>query len=209
MTDSDETSWINWFCKQRGNEFFVMVDEDYIHDKFNLLFLDMEEKNYRSALQVILDLNTGSASDGVPDSEVEASAEKLYGLIHARFIVTDRGIELMYKKYVKGVFGTCPRVFCQRQHVLPIGMSDTIGSEMVRLYCPKCNEVYIPRSARHANLDGAFFGSNFPHMLFMVKPETRPKRSKVKFVPRLYGFKIHPLAYRSETHRDSQEEADT
>ncbi|XP_041447861.1 casein kinase II subunit beta'-like [Drosophila obscura] len=170
MTDSDETSWINWFCKKPGNEFFVMVDEDFIHDKFNLMFLDMQKKNYSRALQVILDLKTGSASDGVLDSEAEVQeAEELYGLIHARFIVTDRGIELMYKKYVKGVFGKCPRVFCT------------------------C----------------AFFGTNFPHMLFMVKPETRPKRSKVKFVARLYGFKIHPLAYRSETHKDSDEEADT
>ncbi|XP_022220888.2 casein kinase II subunit beta'-like [Drosophila obscura] len=135
MTDSDETSWINWFCKKPGNEFFVMVDEDFIHDKFNLMFLDMEKKNYRRALQVILDLNTGSASDGVLDSEAEVQeAEELYGLIHARFIVTDRGIELMYKKYVKGVFGKCPRVFCERQHVLPIGMSDHIRSEMVRTY---------------------------------------------------------------------------
>jgi casein kinase II subunit beta len=32
-------------------------------------------------------------------------------------------------------------------------------------------------------------------MLFMVHPEYRPKRPANQFVPRLYGFKIHPLAY--------------
>ncbi|XP_017150544.1 casein kinase II subunit beta' [Drosophila miranda] len=208
MTDSDETAWIHWFCRQRGNEFFAMVDEDYIHDKFNLNFLDTDVNNYRCALEVILDLNNGSGSDNVTDADVEASAEKLYGLIHARFILTNRGIDLMLEKFQKGVFGTCPRVFCQRQHVLPIGLSDNPGDEMVRLYCPKCSDVYLPRSARHANLDGAFFGTGFPHMLFMVNPELRPKRAKAKFVPRLYGFKIHQLAYRSESQvnqKDLQE----
>merc|ERR1712126_294988 len=35
----------------------------------------------------------------------------------------------------------------------------------------------------------------FPHMLFMVHPEYRPKRPANQFVPRLYGFKIHHHAY--------------
>ncbi|KAI8038849.1 casein kinase II subunit beta' [Drosophila gunungcola] len=196
MTDSDESAWIHWFCKQRGNEFFCEVDEDYIHDKFNLNFLDSNVTNYRCALEVILDLNSGSASDAPAEPELEASAEKLYGLIHARFILTNRGIELMLDKYQKGAFGTCPRAFCQRQSVLPIGLSDNPGEEMVRIYCPKCNDVYIPKAARHSNLDGAYFGTGFPHMLFMVCPDARPKRTKQKFVPRLYGFKIHQMAYR-------------
>ncbi|XP_030554906.1 casein kinase II subunit beta' [Drosophila novamexicana] len=197
MTDSDEGAWIPWFCKQRGNEFFCAIDEDYIHDKFNLNFLDSNVSNYRRALEVILDLDTGSGSDAPPEIELEQCAEKLYGLIHARFILTNRGIELMLEKYQKSAFGICPRVFCQRQPVLPIGLSDNPGEDMVRIFCPKCNDVYVPKSARHAAIDGAFFGTGFPHMLFMVKPEVRPKRTKQRFVPRLYGFKIHQLAYRS------------
>ncbi|XP_017024997.1 casein kinase II subunit beta' isoform X2 [Drosophila kikkawai] len=184
MSDSDETAWIHWFCRQRGNEFFCEVDEEYIQDKFNLNFLDSNVTNYRCALEVILDLSSGSASDIPPESELEASAEKLYGLIHARFILTNRGIELMLEKFYKSGFGTCPRAFCQRQAVLPIGLTDNPGEEMVRLYCPKCNDVYYPKAARHSNLDGAFFGTGFPHMLFMVHPEARPKRTNKKFTPR-------------------------
>ncbi|XP_017866585.1 PREDICTED: casein kinase II subunit beta' [Drosophila arizonae] len=197
MSDSEEGAWIPWFCKQRGNEFFCEVDEDYIHDKFNLNFLDSNVSNYRRSLEVILDLEPESGSDPPPEAELEQCAQKLYGLIHARFILTNRGIDLMLEKYQKSEFGICPRVFCQRQPVLPIGLSDNPGEDLVRIFCPKCNDVYAPRSTRHAAIDGAFFGTGFPQMLFMVKPEMRPKRTKQKFVPRLYGFKIHQMALRS------------
>lgn len=56
---------------------------------------------------------------------------------------------------------------------------------MVKLYCPKCMDVYTPKSSRHHHTDGAYFGTGFPHMLFMVHPEYRPKRSPNQFVPRL------------------------
>ena len=38
-------------------------------------------------------------------------------------------------------------------------------------------------------------GGLHPHMLFMVHPEYRRKRPANQFIPRLYGFKIHHLAY--------------
>lgn len=56
-------------------------------------------------------------------------------------------------------------------------------------------DVYTPRSSRHHHTDGAYFGTGFPHMFFMVHPEYRPKRPTNQFIARLYGFKIHPMAY--------------
>ena len=55
---------------------------------------------------------------------------------------------------------------------------------MVKLYCPKCCDVYTPKSSRHHHIDGVYFGTGFPHMLFMVHPELRPSKPTNQFVPR-------------------------
>ena len=68
--------------------------------------------------------------------------------------------------------------------VFSTGLSDIPGESMVKLYCPKCQDVYSPKSSRHHHTDGAYFGTGFPHMLFMVHPEYRPKRPANQFVPR-------------------------
>lgn len=74
----------------------------------------------------------------------------------------------MREKFGKGSFGVCPRVLCDRQPTLPIGMSEEIRTSRVKIYCPRCQEVYIPKKKCH-DIDGAYFGCSFPHILLMVE----------------------------------------
>ena len=96
--------------------------------------------------------------------------EMLYGLIHARYIVTNRGMHAMYEKYRAASFGRCPHVFCQGQPVLPVGLSDLPRNYTVNVFCPRCHGLFFPKSTRQANVDGAYFGTTFPHLYLMTHP---------------------------------------
>lgn len=74
--------------------------------------------------------------------DLVSEAIDLYGLIHARFILTPRGVPLMLDKYHAGLFGSCPRFHCQRQHVLPVGLSERLHEHHAMLFCPRCEDVY-------------------------------------------------------------------
>lgn len=100
----------------------------------------------------------------------------------------------MMEKYKNGDFGYCPRVHCEKAPLLPIGLHDMPHQASVRLYCPMCEDLYVPRSAKHAMIDGAYFGTSFPGMLFQVHTYLVPEKTTERFVPKIFGFKIHEHA---------------
>lgn len=196
-------SWIEWFCKQEGNEFFCEVDRRYIEDNFNLYGLrEVIGQNFKKCLDIILDRQDTSADD-----TIEQQVQDLYGLIHARFIITKRGQDKMRRKMKDHDFGVCPRLGCQQQAVLPVGLKDhlhfgsvdskdSIDTSSVMIYCPRCREVYLP-ACRYGyrseqELDGAYIGTTFPHLFMMQFPELWPPAPvKVStYVPRVFGFKV-------------------
>ncbi|CAI0539687.1 unnamed protein product [Linum tenue] len=179
-SEGDDTSWISWFCNLRGNEFFCEVDDEYIQDDFNLCGLSSQVPYYDYALDLILDVESshGDMFTEEQNELVESAAEMLYGLIHL-------------EKYKNYDFGRCPRVYCCGQPCLPVGQSDIPRSSTVKIYCPKCEDIYYPRSKYQGNLDGAYFGTTFPHLFLMTYGHLKPQKAAQSYVQRVFGFKIH------------------
>jgi hypothetical protein len=74
---------------------FCKVERSYIEDGFNLYGLRACVSNFSDCLDLILDRIGPDDSD---DSHLTQSACTLYGLIHARFIITAHGLDAMYNK---------------------------------------------------------------------------------------------------------------
>ncbi|KAJ8097979.1 casein kinase II regulatory subunit-domain-containing protein [Lipomyces tetrasporus] len=160
---SEIETWISSFCSMRGHEYFAEVTEDFIEDDFNLTGLSSLVPFYKEALDMILDYDPDpDESSRLPNMPViENSAEQLYGLIHARFLLTRSGLTIMAEKYDLQHFGTCPRYLCHQTPVLPIGTSDLPGNDTVKLYCPSCADIYSPIGKEQNEVDGAYFGTSF------------------------------------------------
>ncbi|KAG7665844.1 CKB2 [[Candida] subhashii] len=194
MTDSssDFTEyWIDVFLGTKGNEYFCDIDDEYIRDRFNLTGLNQEVSKLPTLIDIITDIIDIESKPADQREILEKNAGILYGLIHARYILTSRGLNKMFEKYRNGDFGYCPRVHCQLHPLLPIGLSDQPRIASVKLYCAKCEDLFNPKSARHSVIDGANFGTSFPAMFFQNFPSMIPVHSKETYVPRVFGFKLH------------------
>ncbi|KAK9913910.1 hypothetical protein M0R45_037713 [Rubus argutus] len=193
--EEEDGSWISWFCNQKGNEFFCEVDDDYILDDFNRSGLRNQVPFYDYALDLILDVESsdidGSLNDHEQNSLIESAAEMLYGLIHARYIATNKGISDMLEKYRNFDFGRCPRVNCNKQRCLPVGESDIPRLTTVKIYCPKCEDLYSPQSRHQEQIDGAYFGTTFPHLFFLTYGHLKPQKASQNYAPKIFGFKVH------------------
>eukprot|EP01068_Selenidium_serpulae_P007425 Selendium_serpulae@DN4706_c0_g1_i1.p1 len=194
--EDDTDPWIDWYVSLKGNHFFVAVEEDYIRDDFNLTGLrDLVPKDcvlyFDAALDVVLDNEPGDQYDMVQQRKLQESAQIYYGLIHARFILTAKGLQLMHEKYVHKTFGQCPNAYCAGHSLLPIGETDAHNKSIVKTFCPRCNEIYHPRET--VQLDGSFFGTTFPHIFCLVYESMMPQPvpSSSIYIPRIYGFRVN------------------
>lgn len=217
--EEEYVPWIQQFCEAFGHDYFVPVAQDFIEDDFNLTGLSSQVPFYREALYTILDYQVETAEDAGangagggpagskrPDLPNKANlsnlAELLYGLLHARYIILKPGLTAMASKFERSEFGICPRYHCDGMHLIPVGATDIPGQETVRLYCPCCNDIYLPLSLRYLNIDGAFFGTTFPGLLVKMFTEIE-KQCKMRIENvnqeelglRLFGFKINEASY--------------
>lgn len=151
------------------------------------------------------DSDKSSKAEGV---ELDFAASTLYILIHARFLLTKPALSLYKERYQELDFGRCPRDGCGGCGVVPCGLSDSPNTQPVKLFCPRCRDLYNPRHSKFLNVDGCGFGTTFHNLLFSTYPELVPSpesetrllgeeevmRSYSLYVPRIFGFRISSLA---------------
>ena len=88
-----------------------------------------------------------------------------------------------------------------------------MGADTVKIFCPKCQNVYHPppiRSRNHsiddigcASVDGAAFGTTFPHLFLMTYHNLVPEPLTLDsaYIPRVFGFRVHQSA-RSRNNKE-------
>ena len=68
----------------------------------------------------------------------------------------------MREKFLNGIFGKWPCVTCDKQVLIPIGLSEDLKYCKVKGYCPKPARI----KGRSVSLDGAYFGTFFEYIFF-------------------------------------------
>ena len=192
-SSSDFTEyWIDLFLGIKGNEYFCDIDEEYIRDRFNLTGLNEEVSKLPTLIDIITDLVDIEQQPEEHKDALELNARILYGLIHARYILTSRGLNKMFEKYRNGDFGYCPRGSLSITPFVARWVERPTRLASVKLYCAKCEDLYNPKSGRHSVVDGAYFGVHeFPAMFFQNLPLVIPTHVKETYVPKVFGFKLH------------------
>lgn len=190
-----QSSWVHRFCRTPGHEFFCAVPASFLAEEFNWLGLPSDLAAIDLLLGNVVYKSNKGANKATKDSRPqlpwdEAAARRMYGLIHARFIVTQKGLNAMREKYEQGHFGRCPRLACGGQVLLPVGARDGEEGEEedeeeegdshggskggVNVYCPCCRELYRPADPYHQQLNGAYWGTSFAHLFMLAFPDLCP-----------------------------------
>lgn len=187
-------------------KFLCEIDRDFVTDKFNLTGIPQEFVYFEKVYKILL--SDKPISQTAPVDEYNFyDLLTLYGLIHARYIISPNGLHRMRKKFLNGDYGTCPRYHCRRQHVLPIGLSGIFNDNFPRTYCPNCQDVYDSEDKYFNRMDGSFFGPTFPMFFLLTYPELSGAEGAAngvgnqralaiaqskdeRYCPKIFGFKL-------------------
>ena len=109
--------------------------------------------------------------------------------LHSPLKIESVGLAMIYKHFLQMGYGNCQRALCDKQSLLPFGMYDKLRAGRVKVYCPKCEEIYIP--TKKFNLDGAFFGPSLVHIfLAEYKKVVVLPPARFYYEPKMHGFSI-------------------
>ena len=197
---------IDLILNSNYGKFLCEIDRDFITDKFNLTGIPQEfvyfEKVYKILLsdKPIADLNQLDEYDFY-------DLLTLYGLVHARYIISPNGLHRMRKKFINGDYGICPRYYCRRQHVVPLGLTGIFNDNFPRVFCPNCQDIYDLEDKYFNRIDGSFYGPTFAMFFFLTYPDlfaaqapnlavnsrlaNQQQSKRDVYCPKIFGFKIY------------------
>lgn len=220
---SDDEIWINTFCQENISEqkefpWFCEIDKSFFKNELiqlNKIQSGNEIKSPRgtktdakligddpaieNAINLITDKfkQESERIDHREEMKLQCLAEHIYGLLHAKYILTTEGLQKMREKFLAKHWGTCPRYYCYNNPVLPYGSDDKPGVSCVQFFCPVCSEVYDSSDKRAKEIDGAYFGPTFAIMFCKNFPELCSSE-KPEQALRIHGFRIADYKNRSE-----------
>ena len=211
--------WIKRFLASCRDDALLPLPLDYLLDNFNLAQLAPvveriasqelpssattapihDDKSqpfplYKQALELLVqqpqqDGDDESTSIVVVSPQVDTAARALYILLHQRFCLSSRGLDMVRRHFLaarSSVFGDCPS--CRTVSLLPCGASDqyndmaaatlqqsTTKRYYCQRYCCQCRQVFdVPNS----QVDGCAWGTSFCHLFVASYGKGFLKRGK-------------------------------
>jgi casein kinase II subunit beta len=71
-----------------------------------------------------------------------------------------------------------------------VGSSDKLRTSRLKVFCPRCEEIYLPKY-KNVNIDGSFYGTSLPHIFLATYPEAIILPPKIYFYePKIFGFRL-------------------
>ena len=193
--------WMHQFLRQDG-KCYSPIDPPFLDDEINAYGLKEYIRDFHLAREMICDCHSESWAY-LEDEEVRAiheEAKMLYGLLHARWICTARGLEIMKRKiFKKQRYGRCPRFNCNGAPLIPVGMTPVPRQEGAKLFCPRCADIYEPNDQR--TVDGAHFGPSFPAVFLVAFPECDLRKTFVVSHLTMFGLPLKNDPAQEGPHR--------
>jgi casein kinase II subunit beta len=196
MSARTVSAWLESFFSEPRSGLLVRIDDDFLANNFNSFGIKQSVPHFNAAYQLLRkggDVRSARVEAANVDPAVlSKEAEIIYGCLHARYLLTRPGQQLMMEKWKANAFEHCPRVLCRNVMCLPYGISEALGQHSVKFFCPGCNDVYLANQPAFQDMDGAYFGPNWVHVfVHNYQAQLVPKDPPRAYVPKIFGFRIY------------------
>ena len=183
-------NWKKYYLSLPQNGWLCDIPDEYLNDRFNVYGLDESCKYLNQCINVITGAEKlSNISEAKAEIMMKEELPKVYGLIHARYILSPDGIAQMEAKYKAHCFGFCPRFKCKKEPLLPYGMSGSLHKSRVKGFCPICRKLYVPRPV--VELDGGYFGPNISHFIIDDLDLIGKHNEYEKYTLTAFGFDVY------------------